>query len=119
MYLDYVKKYGNVFAICLGEKPALVVADAELLKQIMIKDFSNYRNRFHFVKRKPPFGKNVAGARDETWKRIRNTLTPKFSAGKMELMVPLIEKSWDTMTDNLDKIADSGQSVNMLDCLVS
>ena len=109
MHLDYVKKYGKVFVICLGEKPSLVVADPELLKQIMIKDFANFRNHFEFIKPTPAFSKNVFNARDDTWKRIRNTLTPTFSAGKMKLMVPLIETSCDTLMEKLEKIADSGE----------
>ena len=109
MHLDYLKKYGKVYAICLGGKPSLVVADPELLKQIMIKDFSNFRNRFQFQNPGPLFRKNLLNARDETWKRIRNTLTPTFSAGKMKLMVPLIEKSCDTLLEKLEKIADSGE----------
>ena len=109
MHLDYLKKYGKVFAICLGGKPSLVVADPELLKQIMIKDFSNFRNRFQFQKPAPLLRTNLLEARDETWKRIRNTLTPTFSAGKMKLMVPLIEKSCDTLLEKLEKIADSGE----------
>ena len=110
MHLDFVKKYGKVYAICLGGKPSLVVADPELLKQIMIKDFPNFRNRY-MVQRSGLFNKNVSNARDETWKRIRNTLTPTFSAGKMKLMVPLIEKSCDTLMDKLEKIADSGEII--------
>ena len=108
MHLDYLKKYGKVYAISLGRKPSLVVADPELLKQIMIKDFPNFRNRY-ILQRSGLFNKNVLNARDETWKRIRNTLTPTFSAGKMKLMVPLIEKSCDTLMDKLEKIADSGE----------
>lgn len=46
MFLDYIKKYGKVFAFCLGRRPSLVVADPELLKQIMIKDFPSFHNRF-------------------------------------------------------------------------
>ncbi|XP_078377061.1 cytochrome P450 3A24-like [Oculina patagonica] len=114
MHLDYVKKYGKVFAICFGSTPSLVVADPELAKQIMIKDFPNFRNRF-IIQRSGPFKKNVLNARDDTWKRIRNTLTPTFSAGKMKLMVPLIEKSCDKLLEKLEKIANSDQSVDMLD----
>ena len=110
MHLDYLKKYGKVFAISLGGKPSLVVADPELLKQIMIKDFPNFRNRFRAQTPGPLFNKNLLNARDDTWKRIRNTLTPTFSAGKMKLMVPLIEKSCDTLLEKLEKIADSGRA---------
>ena len=108
MHLDYLKKYGKVYTLCMGGKPSLVVADPELLKQIMIKDFPNFRNRY-IIQREGVFDKGVLNARDETWKRIRNTLTPTFSAGKMKLMVPLIEKSCDTLMDKLGKIADSGE----------
>ena len=52
---EYVKKYGNFFAMfsSLNEfalfsvegRPALIVSDPELIKQIMVKDFSNFQNR--------------------------------------------------------------------------
>lgn len=110
MFLDYLKKYGKVFAFCLGRRPSLVVADPELLKQIMIKDFPSFHNRFQIQR---PLSKTMANnvllARDETWKRIRNTLTPTFSAGKLKLMVPLMEKSCDTLVEKLEKIADTGE----------
>ena len=113
MQLDYLKKYGKVYTICLGGKPSLVVADPELLKLIMIKDFPNFRNRY-IDRRATIFGENVFNAKDETWKRFRNTLTPTFSAGKMKLMVPLIEKSCETLMDKLGEIADSGEQLNTL-----
>ena len=50
MHCDCFKKYGKVFAMCLGGRPSLVVGDPELLKQIMVKDFPNFHNRFLFQK---------------------------------------------------------------------
>ena len=108
-FYEYVKKYGKVFSICLGGRQALVVADRDLVKQIMIKDFPNFRNRFQVLKMPHPMDKNLLDARDDTWKRIRSTLTPTFSAGKMKLMVPLIEKSCDTLAEKLGKFADTGR----------
>ena len=110
MLFDYVKKYGKVFAVCLGGRPSLVVPEPELLKQIMIKDFPNFRNRFQ-ARKTPPMNKSLLNAKNNTWKRIRNTLTSTFSAGKMKLMVPLIEKSCDTLVEKLEKIADSGEQL--------
>ena len=109
MLFDFVKKYGKVFAVCLGSRPTLVVAEPELAKQIMIKDFPTFRNRFQVRKMPHPIHKSLLGAKDETWKRTRNILTPTFSAGKMKLMVPLIEKSCDTLVEKLEKVADSGE----------
>ena len=67
MHLDYFKKYGKVFGICLGGRPSLVVGDPELLKQIMVKNFPIFHNRFQI---QPPsnkkMAKNVLVARDDT-----------------------------------------------------
>ncbi|CAH3172959.1 unnamed protein product [Porites lobata] len=110
MHLAFLKRYGKVFTICLGGRPSLVVADPELLKQIMVKDFPNFRNRFQFQKlANKTLAQNVGSSRDDKWKRIRNTLTPTFSAGKLKLMVPLMEKLCDTLLEKLEKIADSGE----------
>ena len=45
MLFDCAKKYGKVFAISLGGKPSFLVADPEMVRQIMIKDFPKFRNR--------------------------------------------------------------------------
>ena len=105
----YVRKYGKVFAVSLGMKPSLVVADPEMLKTIMVKEFSMFHNRM-LPTPPPPMNSAVFSARDETWKRIRNILTPSFSARKMKLMVPLIEESCDVLMKKLKEIADTGKS---------
>ncbi|XP_078377241.1 cytochrome P450 3A4-like [Oculina patagonica] len=113
MMLDYIRIYGNVFAISLGRKPSIVVADPEVLKQILVKDFSNFRNH-HIPGHQPArFRRTIFAARDDYWKKIRNMLTPTFSAGKMKLMVPLIEKSCNVLLDKLEKISNTGQSVDV------
>ena len=66
MLFDCAKKYGKVFAISLGSKLSLVVADPELVRQIMIKDFPRFRNRLTFEKLKSPLDKNVLDAKDDT-----------------------------------------------------
>lgn len=109
LHLDYLKKYGKVFTVSLGGKPSLVVGDPELLKQIMVKDFPHFRNRFAIQKPDEVIGKNVFIAREDDWKRIRNTLTPTFTAGKMKLMLPLIEKSCDTLMKKLEGVCDTGE----------
>ena len=105
--VDYVKKYGKVFAICLGTRPTLVITEPELVKQIMTTDFQKFCNRIMVQKTRFPL--NLLEAKDKKWKRIRNILTPTFSTGKIKLMVPLIEKSCDTLMTKLENIADSGE----------
>ena len=39
-------------------------------------------------------------------------LTPTFSAGKMKLMVPLIEKSCYVLLEKLETIANTGENMH-------
>ena len=43
--LIYMKKYGKVFTLLIGRTESLVISDPELLKQVMVKDFSAFTNR--------------------------------------------------------------------------
>ena len=108
MLKHYYETYGKVFCICLGRQPTVVVADPELLKQIMVKDFANFQNHFTQIKIPGAMGKSVFLARDETWRRIRATLSPSFSAKKMKGMVALIEESIDKLMVKVEKVARTG-----------
>ena len=105
---DYIEKYGKVFSFVPGGMPAVVIADPDILKRILVKDFWNFRNRFLQVKASGTIGKSVFLAQDETWKRIRTTLTPSFSAKKMKGMVSMIEESLDILMKKIEKVADTG-----------
>ena len=108
MLKHYYETCGKVFCICLGRQPTVVVANPELLKQIMVKDFANFQNHFTQIKIPGAIGKSVFFARDETWRRIRATLTPSFSAKKMKGMVALIEESIDKLIVKVEKVARTG-----------
>ena len=60
-----------------------------------------------------PMASMMTRAEREKWKRIRNTLTPAFSALKMKQMVPLMNACCDTLLRKLSEVADKDQSVNI------
>ena len=107
---DYIQKYGKVFSLRLGSKLSVVVADPDIVKQILVKDFWNFRNHFGQPVIVAAMGKSVFFARDEAWKRIRTTLTPSFSAKKMKGMVSLIEESLDKLMEKVVKVTGTGKS---------
>ena len=61
-----------------------------------------------------PFDSMMTRAERDTWKRIRNTLTPAFSALKMKHMIPLMNACCDTLLKKLSEVADKEQSINMV-----
>ena len=109
-YFECLKKYGKMF-VYWGPHLSIAVADPEMRKEITVKHFDNFRDRYvPFVSFDDSKGTSLFAAKAENWKRIRNILTPTFSAAKMKLMVPLMEKVSNTLITKLQSFADSGKS---------
>ena len=106
---NYIKNHGKVFSFNMFGKPSLVIADPDILKKILVKDFWNFRNRFAVIKPKGAIAKSVFLERDEAWRRIRATLTPSFSAKKMKGMVSLIEDSFERLMQKLEGVVNTGK----------
>lgn len=65
------------------------------------------------VKQPEPLASMLTIAEKDKWKRIRNTLTPAFSALKMKQMIPLMNACCDNLIKKLSGVADKEQSVNI------
>ena len=90
----------------VGQTPQILIADVDMLKQILIKDFNNFMdqpvnlislvcNRLHlmsyfFLKPLPDFlpkgPKSLFLTRGETWKTNRRILSPTFSTSKLKMV---------------------------------
>ncbi|XP_037539119.1 thromboxane-A synthase [Nematolebias whitei] len=112
---DLVKTHGRVSGYYFGRKPVVVIADPDMLRQVLIKDFSNFTNRMSRVSTKP-WEDCLLMLRDERWRRVRNILTPTFSAAKMKEMVPLIDTTSDVLMNNLNVHAESGEAFDIYKC---
>lgn len=108
MLLNYFYKYGRVYKMCLGRSPSIVVTDPEIIKQITVKEFWKFPNRPLFVKPNPPLDAGLFAVRDERWRRIRNTLTPTFTASKLKQIVPIIDTASKKLTAKMQKCAETG-----------
>ncbi|XP_046720362.1 thromboxane-A synthase isoform X1 [Silurus meridionalis] len=125
---DLIKQYGRVCGYYLARQAVVVIADPDMLKQIMVKDFQKFPNRmrhglrqgyyiFKFFKTATkPMSDSLVMLRDEQWKRVRSILTPTFSTVKMKEMVPLIHEATETLLNNLKAYAESGESFEIHRC---
>ncbi|MCI4379078.1 hypothetical protein PGIGA_G00223700 [Pangasianodon gigas] len=113
---DLINQYGRVCGYYLARQPMVVIADPDMLRQVMVKEFHNFPNRMLFRMATKPMMDSLTMLRDEQWKRVRSILTPTFSAAKMKEMVPLIRVATETLLNNLKAYAESGESVDIYRC---
>ncbi|XP_011150784.3 cytochrome P450 9e2-like isoform X1 [Harpegnathos saltator] len=74
--------------------PLVLLRDPELIKDVMVKDFEHFPDHKSIASEEadPLFGKNVFSLRGNRWKKMRNTLSPSFTASKMKVMFELVSK---------------------------
>ncbi|GAV06327.1 hypothetical protein RvY_16339-2 [Ramazzottius varieornatus] len=107
-----IKKFGRVCGY-YDTGPILLVSDPEMLKDIMVKDFSVFANRRDFDLNGPIMDLSVSVLRDQHWKHVRNVLVPAFSSGKMRQMEHLITDCCETMVAHLDKVVKDGEDLDV------
>lgn len=83
------------------------MADPELIKQMLVKDFQFFTNRFQFNAIHELWDKNLFSANDENWKRLRMITSPSFSSGKLRGMSSIMSKSVDKLNSYFYKMAKS------------
>ncbi|XP_029910171.1 thromboxane-A synthase [Myripristis murdjan] len=113
---DLIRTHGRVCGYYLGRRPVVVVADPDMLRQVMVKEFSTFPNRMTIRFSTKPMTDCLLLLRDERWKRVRSILTPSFSAAKMKEMVPLINTATDALMNNLNAYAESGEAFDIHRC---
>ncbi|XP_059226317.1 probable cytochrome P450 6a21 [Stomoxys calcitrans] len=111
-YYDRFKGTGPFAGFYWFLKPAVFVLEPELIKQILIKDFTNFTDRgfFHNEKDDPLSGQLflLDGGK---WKNMRNKLSPTFTSGKMKFMFPTVIKVGHEFVEVLGKMLDAEGSV--------
>lgn len=107
----WTKQYGKVFGYYVGWRPTLVVADLDLVKQVLIKDFNNFSNRPKLVIDAQPVVDTVVGLRDQRWKDVRAVLAPTFSMVKMKHMAGIINRKIDQLMAIVEEKTAQGQPV--------
>ncbi|XP_077994525.1 cytochrome P450 3A24-like isoform X2 [Glandiceps talaboti] len=100
--LERIQTYGKVYGEFFGGTPTLVVADLDMLRQILVKNFSSFPNRRSSALRNKPLDAGLGVLQNEQWKNVRTSLTPAFSGSKMRAMSSLLNYIADGLIRNLD-----------------
>ncbi|KAK2916582.1 hypothetical protein Q8A67_000956 [Cirrhinus molitorella] len=102
---ECARKYGKVWGIYDGRLPILMVTDLEMIKVILVKEcystFINRRKRTTGLA--GPFADGIIMVQDERWKRMRSTLSPYFTSGRLKEIFPIAVTHADRFIENMQK----------------
>ncbi|XP_066901397.1 cytochrome P450 6k1 [Halyomorpha halys] len=72
-------------------RPLIVARDPEVLKIVLTKEFSHFRDRMprEMPKTDPLIHYQLFTLRGDRWRALRTKLTPTFTSGRMKAMFPL------------------------------
>ena len=82
-----------------GSLPHLVTMDPVLIKEIFVKQFTNFPQREEFHMDDKYLTLDVAGG--EKWKAERKMLSPTFTSGKIKMMSKAIIKQSDRLVEHI------------------
>lgn len=103
---EWTKKYGNYFGIYFFHTPILVVRDQEMLKQIFVKQFNNFIDRWFHANGLLNNGivqEGVFFKEGADWNRIRRIMSPTFSSGKLKELSHHINRTSHDLVENFGK----------------
>lgn len=112
LHQEWYKKYGKVFGMFLFRQPFLMVADPDMIKEILIKEFPKFHNRRALLDIPKPYDRMLTIVPGQKWKDLRNTLSPTFSASKMKQMMSFMNEAVDTLMQKVDSISKTGEIVD-------
>ena len=103
MDIDNVKKYGKFFGSFVGNIPTVMISDPDMIKEIAVKQFSNFQDRTQSVAIPKFWRQALNNATGSHWRLLRTTISPTFSSGKMRKMEPILGKCLDSFIEVLDE----------------
>lgn len=103
-FMELRKRYGPIYGVYRGFLPQLIVADADIIKDILVRDWHAFADRTGGTKDGNPITDNFLTALSgNEWKRMRSVISPTFTSGKMKHMFEIMNDCCRLMIDNIRK----------------
>lgn len=110
-------KYKNepIVGIFVKGNPRAVLCDLNLIKDVLIKDFSVFGDRGNIVHDRiykvDPLAENIFNLEAKKWRPLRTKLSPVFTSGKLKEMFPLILECSEQLERYLEKLEEKGEPI--------
>lgn len=113
IYDIYTKHKEPFLGIYILFRPAILVRDAAICKDMLTTSFASFHDRGVYVDLKnDPFSANLFSSKGQYWRSLRTKLTPSFSSGRLKAMFPTLIESVNNLVDHIsENIPEGGSTV--------
>ncbi|KAH8248903.1 hypothetical protein KR032_004110 [Drosophila birchii] len=110
-----------VIGMYLTIRPALLVRDAQLAHDVLVKDFVSFHDRGVYVdEENDPISAGLFSLEGASWKNLRTKLSPSFTSGKLKAMFETSDAVGDKLIAHLKKqLPESGAKEVEIKSLIS
>ncbi|XP_031772912.1 probable cytochrome P450 6a14 [Apis florea] len=112
MYHEY--KNESMIGIFKLKTPALIIKDPDLIKTVLIKDFSKFMNRGLLpIISTEPISQHLFALEAKRWQPLRKHLTSGFTSNKLKGMFYLIHECSQQLVNYVDILIRKEESINV------
>ncbi|XP_036409768.1 cytochrome P450 3A30-like [Megalops cyprinoides] len=111
--IECFRKYGRIWGIYEGRQPVVCTMETGIIRTVLVKGFYPYFTNRRDFRFSGPLNDSLNNARDESWRRIRTSLSPSFSSGRIKEMFPRMKQQADKLVRCLQKTTNSGEAVDI------
>ncbi|CAG2170656.1 unnamed protein product [Oppiella nova] len=98
-----------------GHRPVLTVAEPELIKSILIRDFNSFTDRIVSRPKDSKQARSISQACGDDWRRLRHIISRAFTTGRMKRMYPSIRQCLRDFQTHLDACAQDRRPLNVME----
>jgi cytochrome P450 family 6 len=108
-------KYGGFY---IFSSPRFVVRDPDLIKDVLVKDFSTFHDRgLYMNEENEPLSGHLFLLQGIKWRNLRIRLTPTFTSGKMKMMFQRLVDCGKELQSCLEQAGEKGDVIEIKDVL--
>ncbi|XP_015434774.1 PREDICTED: probable cytochrome P450 6a13 [Dufourea novaeangliae] len=111
LYQEYENE--PMVGIFTRRTPLLILQDPDLIKAVLISDFSKFADRgLPVYEKTEPLSPHLFSLEAARWRPLRTMLSPVFTSGKLKEMFPLIQECSEHLEHYLEKVVAVGEPVD-------
>ncbi|XP_014218829.1 cytochrome P450 6B2-like [Copidosoma floridanum] len=109
----FYNEYKNepIIGMYLNWSPALILRDADIIKDVLIKDFLVFCDRGIYISKKDVLDHNLVALEYKKWRPLRNKLSAVFTGEKLKEMFYLMVDCADNFERYIEKFAENSEII--------